>query len=179
MKHARGRCCGDQGRKQPELAARDVATQYWIETNSPALEGRLATQYALSNGYLGLRGTHEEMPAWASPGFFVAGTYAPGPREKLIGIHSPDHILAHPERIKPVHPLPRENVRIRLHVHALARLLDRRHVRPKQRIVSLFQPRLGLGRRSARIRADRHNHIQDHRALLVLDLIGLHDSQAL
>jgi len=85
------------------LAARDVTTQYWIETGAPALEGRLATQYALSNGYLGLRGTHEEMPSWASPGFYIAGTYSPAPREKLFPIHSPDHILTHPERVKPEH----------------------------------------------------------------------------
>lgn len=103
MKHARGRCCGDKPRKESELAARDVATQFWVETSAPALEGRLAAQYSLSNGHLGLRGTHEEMPAWASPGFHVAGTYSPAPREQLFGIHPPDHILTHPERVKPEH----------------------------------------------------------------------------
>jgi len=85
-----------------EIAPRDLITQIWTETASPALEGRLATQYALANGYLGLRGTHEEMPGWASPGFYVAGTYCAAPAA-LIPIHSPDHILTHPERVKPEH----------------------------------------------------------------------------
>jgi kojibiose phosphorylase len=81
---------------------RDPNRQVWIETAAPALEGRLATQYSLANGTLGLRGTHEEMPGWASPGFYLAGTYCPAPGA-LIPIHSPDHILTHPERVKPEH----------------------------------------------------------------------------
>ncbi|MHB9130270.1 MAG: glycosyl hydrolase family 65 protein [Armatimonadota bacterium] len=85
-----------------ELAGRDLISQIWTETAAPNLEGRLATQYALANGYLGLRGTHEEMPGWASPGFYVAGTYCTAP-VNLIPIHSPDHILTHPERVKPEH----------------------------------------------------------------------------
>ena len=85
-----------------EVTPRDMRRQCWTETSAPGLEGRLATQYAVANGYLGVRGTHEELPSWASPGFFVAGTYCAAPRE-LIPIHSPDHILTHPERVKPEH----------------------------------------------------------------------------
>jgi kojibiose phosphorylase len=70
------------------------------ETLSPVLERRLASQYALSNGCLGLRGTHEELPSWASPGFYLAGSYCPAPRE-LVPLHSLDHVLAHPERARP------------------------------------------------------------------------------
>lgn len=85
-----------------EHLARNADTHYWAETATPAQEGLLATQYALANGYLGLRGTHEEMPSWASPGFYVAGTYCAAP-QALIPIHSSDHILTHPERVKPEH----------------------------------------------------------------------------
>ncbi|MHB9026337.1 MAG: hypothetical protein ACYC7E_19535 [Armatimonadota bacterium] len=45
----------------------DPRSHVRAETASPALEPRLASQFALSNGCLGLRGTHEEMPTWASP----------------------------------------------------------------------------------------------------------------
>ncbi len=86
----------------PHVTPRDARTQVWVETAAPALEGRLATHYALANGFMGLRGTHEEMPGWASPGFYLAGTYSAAPRE-LIPIHTPDHILTHPERVKPEH----------------------------------------------------------------------------
>lgn len=85
-----------------QLLARDTITEYWHETSSPALEGRLATLYALANGLMGLRGAHEEMPSWGSPGFYLAGTYCAGP-QRLTPIHSPDHILTNPERIKPEH----------------------------------------------------------------------------
>jgi kojibiose phosphorylase len=88
--------------RRDEIAARDLTEQYWTEGASPALEARLASVYALSNGRLGLRGTHEELPPWASPGFYLAGTYCAAPRE-LVPIHPPDHILAHPERVKPEH----------------------------------------------------------------------------
>lgn len=84
------------------IVRRDITREFWVETATPGLEGRLATQYALANGYLGIRGTHEEMPGWASPGFYVAGTYCAAPGA-LIPIHSPDHILSHPERVKPEH----------------------------------------------------------------------------
>lgn len=86
----------------PHVTPRDARTQVWVETAAPALEGRLATHYALANGYLGLRGTHEEMPGWASPGFYLAGTYFSTLRQ-IIPIHSPDHILTHPERVKLEH----------------------------------------------------------------------------
>ena len=86
----------------PSINCRDFTRQLWNETAAPALEGRLATQYALANGYLGIRGTHEEMPDWASPGFYVAGSYCTAP-VSLIPIHSPDHILSHPERVRPEH----------------------------------------------------------------------------
>lgn len=86
----------------PSVQARDFSKQYWIESSSPALEGRLATVFALANGHLGVRGTLEEMPGWASPGFYVAGTFSKAP-QSLIPIHSPDHILTHPERVKPEH----------------------------------------------------------------------------
>ena len=72
-----------------------------VETSSRELEGRLATIFALANGRIGIRGTHEEMPTWASPGFYVAGTYSPGPREKLVDFHPEYHILAHPLRARP------------------------------------------------------------------------------
>lgn len=86
----------------PHVTPRDARSQVWVETAAPALEGRLATHYALANGFMGLRGTHEEMPGWASPGFYLAGTYSAAPRE-LIPIHTPDHILTHPERVKSEH----------------------------------------------------------------------------
>lgn len=78
---------------------RDLRIKYWDETANPAREGILSTNYSLANGYLGLRGTHEEMPSWASPGFYVAGSYSAAPR-KIVPIHPADHILAHPERVK-------------------------------------------------------------------------------
>jgi kojibiose phosphorylase len=86
----------------PPLIARDTRYQHWITTTDPTLEPRWATQFALSNGFLGLRGSHEEMPGWGSPGFFVSGTYCNAP-QKIVPIHPPDHILTHPERIKPEH----------------------------------------------------------------------------
>ena len=77
------------------MTPRDITRQHWIETTNPALEGRLATQFALANGTLGVRGSHEEMPGWGSPGFYLAGTYCAAP-QALIPIHTPDHILTHP-----------------------------------------------------------------------------------
>ena len=88
--------------KTSGITTRDARTMIWTESASPALEGRLATLYSLSNGTLGVRGTHEEMPSWASPGFYLAGSYCSAP-QALIPIHSPDHILTHPERIKTEH----------------------------------------------------------------------------
>ncbi len=84
----------------PAIVSRDFTRQLWNETAAPGLEGRLATQYALANGYLGIRGTHEEMPGWASPGFYVAGSYCAAPAA-LIPIHAPEHILSHPQRVQP------------------------------------------------------------------------------
>ncbi len=79
---------------------RDTRRQYWVQSTKPELEGKLGTTFTLSNGLLGLRGAHEECPAWGRPEFYVAGTYAGGPAS-LLGIHDPDHILTHPDRIMP------------------------------------------------------------------------------
>jgi len=54
--------------------------------------------FSLSNGYIGLRGSFEEIAGWENPEFYIAGSYALGPVE-LLGLHDPDHILVHPERI--------------------------------------------------------------------------------
>ncbi len=86
--------------KQDEQLMPDPRTHIYNETARPDLEANLATRYALANGYLGIRGTHEEMPEWASAGFFVAGTYCAAPAA-LVPIHSPAHILTHPTRILP------------------------------------------------------------------------------
>ena len=79
---------------------RSPREKYWKETSNPALEARLSTQFSLANGYIGLRGTHEEMPSWASPGFFIAGAFCPAPAE-LVPVFPDDAVLAHPERVKP------------------------------------------------------------------------------
>lgn len=81
------------------VEARDPRTCYWVQSVRPELEGKLGTAFSLSNGLLGIRGTHEECPAWGRPEFYVAGTYAAGPPD-LLGFHDPDHILSHPDRIK-------------------------------------------------------------------------------
>lgn len=80
------------------LAGRDPRRQYWVQSTKPELEGKLGTTFTLSNGLLGLRGAHEECPSWGRPEFYVAGTYAGGPAS-LLGIHDPDHILTHPDRM--------------------------------------------------------------------------------
>ncbi len=79
---------------------RDPRRQYWVQSTKPELEGKLGTTFTLANGLLGLRGAHEECPSWGRPEFYVAGTYAGGPAS-LLGIHDPDHILTHPDRITP------------------------------------------------------------------------------
>jgi kojibiose phosphorylase len=79
---------------------RDPRRQYWVQSTKPELEGKLGSTFALANGLLGLRGAHEECPVWGRPEFYVAGTYAGGPAS-LLGIHDPDHILSHPDRVTP------------------------------------------------------------------------------
>jgi len=81
------------------MQARDPLWRYWVQSTKKELEGKLGTTFALSNGMLGLRGAHEECPPWGRPEFYVAGTYALGPAS-LLGIHDPDHILSHPQRIR-------------------------------------------------------------------------------
>jgi len=90
----------------PKLVPRDSRRQYWVQCTKPALEGKLGSTFALSNGYLGLRGCHEEMPAWGRPEFYIAGTYAGGP-PSLLGFHDPDHILTHPDRLAAVAEITR------------------------------------------------------------------------
>ncbi len=80
------------------IEPRDPRWRYGVQTTRRELEGKLGTTFALSNGLLGLRGAHEECPAWGRPEFYVAGTYTPGPVD-LLGFHDPDHILTHPERL--------------------------------------------------------------------------------
>ena len=82
-----------------KLVPRSARRQYWVQCTKPALEGKLGSTFALSNGYLGLRGSHEEMPAWGRPEFYVAATFAGGP-PSLLGLHDPDHILTHPDRLR-------------------------------------------------------------------------------
>lgn len=82
------------------IEPRDPRSRYWVQSTRPELEGRLGSTFSLSNGMLGLRGAHEECPAWGRPEFYVAGTYATGPA-KLLGFHDPDHILTHPDRMTP------------------------------------------------------------------------------
>lgn len=82
------------------IPTRDPRWQFWVQSTKPELEGKLGSTFALANGVLGLRGAHEEMPAWGRPEFYVTGTYAHGPAS-LLGFHDPDHILTHPQRITP------------------------------------------------------------------------------
>ena len=82
------------------IEPRDPRHRYWVQSTKPELEGKLGTTFALSNGMLGLRGAHEECPHWGRPEFYVAGTYADGP-SSLLGVHDPDHILTHPDRMTP------------------------------------------------------------------------------
>ena len=79
---------------------RDPKQQYWVQSTKRELEGKLGTTFSLSNGMLGIRGTHEECPDWGRPEFYVAGTYTTG-RASLLGFHDPDHILTHPDRMTP------------------------------------------------------------------------------
>ncbi len=62
-------------------------------------EARWSSQFFLGNGSLGLRGHHEDMHVPATAGFYVAGTYTYAPAE-LVPLHSPDHILVHPQRLE-------------------------------------------------------------------------------
>jgi len=82
------------------VSERDMRRQVWVQSTRPELEGRLGTLFSLSNGTLGIRGAHEETPSWGRCEFYVAGTYAAGPAT-LLGFHDPDHILTHPDRIRP------------------------------------------------------------------------------
>ena len=82
-----------------QVKERNIRYKYWKETSNPMLEARLSTQFSLTNGYLGLRGTHEEMPSWASHGFFIAGSFCTAPVD-LVPIFPDDAVLAHPERVK-------------------------------------------------------------------------------
>lgn len=79
---------------------RDPRLQFWVQTQDSRLEPRLGTSFVLSNGTLGLRGTHEECPTWGDPQFYIADTYTGGP-PSLLGFHDPDHILTHPDRMDP------------------------------------------------------------------------------
>jgi kojibiose phosphorylase len=81
----------------PTVSSRDPKRQFWVQSTKPELEGKLGSAFALSNGHLGLRGAHEEMPVWGRPEFYIAGTYTGGP-PSLLGFHDPDHILTHPAR---------------------------------------------------------------------------------
>lgn len=81
----------------PGVHARQPRSQFWVQSTKPDLEGKLGSTFSLANGYLGLRGAHEEMPAWGRPEFYITGTYTGGPAS-LLGFHDPDHILAHPAR---------------------------------------------------------------------------------
>ncbi|MDO8685228.1 MAG: glycosyl hydrolase family 65 protein [Clostridiales bacterium] len=94
-----------------KLVGRSPRKKYWKETSNPTLEARLSTQFSLANGYIGLRGTHEEMPSWASPGFFIAGAFCPAPAE-LVPIFPDDAVLSHPERIKPEYHKQYKNIKI-------------------------------------------------------------------
>ena len=83
--------------KADEFTGRDPRWQFWSQ-GKPELESRLGTTFAISNGYLGMRGSPEEMPKWGRPEFYISGTYTGGP-PSLLGFHDPDHILTHPKRI--------------------------------------------------------------------------------
>lgn len=82
------------------IESRDPRRNYWVQSTRKELECKLGTTFSLSNGMLGIRGAHEECPAWGRPEFYVAGTYADGPAQ-LLGFHDADHILTHPDRITP------------------------------------------------------------------------------
>lgn len=82
------------------IEARDPRQRYWVQTTKKELEGKLGSTFSLSNGMLGIRGAHEECPSWGRPEFYVADTYAAGP-SSLLGVHDPDHILTHPQRMTP------------------------------------------------------------------------------
>lgn len=78
---------------------RDHSVKFWHETSVPEMEGLMGTFYSVANGYLGLRGTDEEMPGWATPGFYVIDSFCSAP-SRLVPVHPADHILAHPEYVK-------------------------------------------------------------------------------
>lgn len=83
-----------------DVNSRDPRTHCWVQSTKRELEGKLGSTFALSNGYLGLRGSHEEMPPRGRPEFYIAGTFTGGP-PSLLGFHDPDHILTHPDRMTP------------------------------------------------------------------------------
>ena len=85
-----------------DITARDPKRFWCAQSTNPVLEKKLCTQFSLSNGLLGLRGSHEECSAWSDPGFYMADTYSGGPAS-LLGLHDPDHILTHPDRISAAH----------------------------------------------------------------------------
>lgn len=81
------------------LKIRDHSVKFWHETSVPEMEGLMGTFYSVANGFLGLRGTDEEMPSWATPGFYVSDSFCEAP-STLVPVHSADHILSHPEYVK-------------------------------------------------------------------------------
>ena len=54
------------------ITARDPKRFWCAQSINPVLEKKLCTQFSLSNGLLGLRGSHEECPAWSDGGFYTA-----------------------------------------------------------------------------------------------------------
>lgn len=82
-----------------EFVARDDSVNFWHENSVPEMEGLMGTFYSVANGYLGLRGTDEEMPPWATPGFYVIDSFCTAP-SKLVPVHPADHILVDPELVK-------------------------------------------------------------------------------
>ena len=71
------------------IKTRKTEYNYWVQSTKKELEGKLGTTFSLSNGMLGLRGSHEECPEWGRPEFYLAGSYAQGPSD-LLGFHDAD-----------------------------------------------------------------------------------------
>lgn len=94
-----------------KLKIRDNSVNFWHESSVPEMEGLMGTFYSVANGYLGLRGTDEEMPPWASPGFYVIDSFCAAP-SKLVPIHPADHILSHPEYVKEKYYESHKNVQL-------------------------------------------------------------------
>jgi len=82
-----------------DFVARDDSVNFWHENSVPEMEGLMGTFYSVANGYLGLRGTDEEMPPWSTPGFYVIDSFCTAP-SKLVPVHPADHILVDPELVK-------------------------------------------------------------------------------